>query len=540
MKKLLCLTCLSLFTISFSQELVLITFKDKPLSSHYLSNPIEMLTQKALDRRSKYAISLSDTDVPIHTDYIKAIKDLGIPVIASSRWFNGVFIEINEAQKTQISALSCVSGIESFVKNTSPGKQAKQPEILFSYPKPLYGVTDTQIEQIGLDHLHNLGYKGNGITIAIIDAGFPGVNTIPAFDYIRTRNQIKGGYDFVNDDVTIYSGNGHGTRVLSTIGGYVSDLYTGTAIDADFYLYITEKDGVEIPEEEVWWIAAAEKADSLGVDIINSSLGYSSFDDPRYNYTVSDLNGTTSFISRGAQTAAEKGIFVVVAAGNEGNSSWKKISVPADAKDVFSIGAVNAGGISALFSSYGPSADGRIKPDISAMGESASLVGEWGGISSGNGTSFSSPIIAGAVACLLQAFPNTPLSLLKQKIKESASLYLSPTDQQGYGVPNFTSVLGSLSTDEVEITPDAALTIYPNPVEDLLYIDLISGKSGDMKVQFFTYDGKWLHSWEEPVQSGKNHIPVLIPYLLRIHHTLIMKLKTPDGKNFSKKVVLFK
>ncbi|MDR1877876.1 MAG: S8 family serine peptidase [Flavobacteriaceae bacterium] len=537
MRRLFCVLHLFLFALSFSQELVLVKFKDKPSASYYFSAPTEMLTQKALDRRIKYNIPLSDTDVPVQADYVTAVKNLNIPVIAVSKWFNGVFAEISDVQRTELLSLGCVQGIESFVKNLTNFKTT-DPEFISSEFKNSSVYTDTQIEQIGLNHLHDLGYTGENVTIAIIDAGFPGVDTVPAFDYIRTNNQIKGGYNFVKGNNNIYSENNHGTRVLSTIGGNIPGQYKGTAIDADFYLFITETNDVEIPQEEVWWIAAAERADSLGVDIINTSLGYTMFDDPRYDYSISDLDGKTSFISRGAQMAAEKGIFVVVAAGNEGNKPWHKISVPADAEDVFSIGAVTGSGYSAAFSSYGPSADGRIKPDVSALGQGALTVNELGIILSGSGTSFSSPIMAGAIACLVQAYPNVLPSVIRQKIRESASLYANPSNQQGYGIPDFNSVLGSLSLDETEAS-SGGLYAYPNPVKDILHIKMFSERAGIVEIQFFAYSGQQVYSEKAKLVSGENHISISIPYPVQIYPQLIMKLKTPEGKSISRKLQFF-
>ncbi len=535
MKKIFYLFFLLATVFSFSQELVLIKFKDKPSKSHYLSNPIEMLTQKALDRRAKYSIPLSDNDVPVETSYVTDLRSLGISVIAVSKWFNGVFSEVTDVQKTQILTLSCVQGIESFVKNSSGSRMKSKIKTLPLF-KNMAASTDTQINQIGLNYLHDNGFKGNGITIAVLDAGFPGVNTVSAFDHMRPN--IKGGYNFVDHTDSFYSRDQHGTEVLSTIGGYVSGQYNGTAPDANFYLFITEKKESEIPQEEVWWIAAAEKSDSLGVDIINSSLGYNTFDDSRYDYTLADLDGKTSFISRGAQTATEKGIFVVVAAGNEGNNPWKKITVPADVQDVFAIGAVNSSGFPGSFSSYGPTADGRIKPDVSALGVSAAFFYSNGILSYGNGTSFSSPIIAGAVACLLQAYPTISPSVLRQKIRESVNLYSSPTDQMGYGIPNFATVFQALDVKEVQPNSND-LSIYPNPVRDgILHLKINSGKVENTEINFFSYTGQLIYSEKITLSSGENHITITLPPNVKKESHFILKMKLPNGKIVSQKIMV--
>ncbi len=534
MKKIFCFFYLCLSVFSFSQELVLIKFKDKPSQSYYLANPAEMLTQKSLDRRSKYSISLSDSDVPVETTYINAVKNLGVSIISVSKWFNGVFAKITSSQKTQILSLNCVLGIESFIENNSGAKEQVQNNP-FSLLKKTAAATDTQITQIGLDYLHDRGYKGSNITIAVLDAGFPGVNTASAFTH--TRPKIKGGYNFVDHNTNFYTRDSHGTQVLSIIGASVSGQYEGTATEADFYLYITEKKDVEIPEEEVWWIAAAEKADSLGVDIITSSLGYNTFDDYRYDYTQANLDGKTSFISRGAQTASEKGVFVIVSAGNEGNVSWKKITVPADAKDVFAIGAVNSSGFPGAFSSYGPSADNRIKPDVSALGVSAYFIYPDGTLGYGNGTSYSTPVIAGAVACLLEAYPTVSPSALRQKIRESANLYNSPTPQMGYGIPNFASVFQVLDIKEEKIIFND-FSIYPNPVQDgILYLKVTSKKAASTDVKFFNYTGQSVYSEKITLNSGENLLKITLPSYIK-KENLLLKCSLPDGKTISQKIIV--
>src|SRR5690606_26070527 len=245
------------------------------------------------------------------------------------------------------------------------------------------------------------------------------VDEVEGFAYLRNNDKIKGGYNFVDDDPFFYTRGSHGTMVLSTMGGFIENQYVGTAIDAEYYLFITEKSEEEIPQEEVWWIAAAERADSIGVDVINTSLGYNEFDDSRYNYTYEDMDGETAFITRGAQIAAEKGIMMVNSAGNSGNDDWCYITAPADGFDVFTIGAVDSDGTPAPFSSFGPTPDGRIKPDVAAHGYQTAVINPNGEINGSYGTSFSSPIMAGAMACFIQAFPNIHPSVLRQKVRES-------------------------------------------------------------------------------------------------------------------------
>lgn len=459
-------------------ELVFIFFNDKPNKAAFYANPLSELTQKSLDRRTALGIPLNDQDVPVEPLFIQSIENLGFTVTDISKWLNGVAVQANAAQISIIQNLPMVQSVESFAKISGPGtKMAPQHQNKFgNFQKSAlasfnYGNGSAQIDQINLRNLHVAGFTGSGITIAIIDTGYPAVDTANAYQRLWTNNQIKGGYNFVSKNTDIYNSalNPHGSVVLGAIGGYIDHVFVGSAPDADFYLYISENTAVEIPEEELYWIMAAEEADRKGADIINTSLGYNTFDDPKYSYTYSDMNGTASFIARGAQIAAEKGIIVMVAAGNSGASPWHYITTPADNQMVFTVGAVDDAGNSSTFSSYGPNAAGIIKPDAAARGTAAASVSVNGPISS-NGTSLATPIAAGGVACLLQAVnPATPRALIRSRLRETASLFPAHTDQMGYGILNFGGILQTfLSTHDVE---NPAVKVYPNPVVDYIYVE---------------------------------------------------------------------
>lgn len=474
-----------------AQDFVLIKFNDKPSSATYFANPTTMLSQKALDRRAKYNIQLNMQDVPVEQTYIDQITALGIEPVVISKWFNGIFAELTETQINQAENLSFVSEVESFVKNDGLNKNLNSPiQNKFQVEDQIldfdYGNTEVQVTQLSLDYLHNLGFTGEGITIAVLDAGFPGVDVVDGFAYLRDNGQIKGGYNFVDDDGFFYTRGSHGTVVLSTIGGFIENQYVGTAIDADFYLFITEKSEEEIPQEEAWWIAGAERADSLGVDVINTSLGYNEFDDSRYNYVYEDMNGETAFITRGAQIATEKGIMVVNSAGNSGNDPWHYITSPADGIDVFTIGAVDDNGDPAGFSSYGPTPDGRIKPDVAAHGSWTYVIEPDGNIGISFGTSFSSPIMSGAMACLMQAFPEVQPSELRQLVRESASHFSNPTDQLGYGIPDFETAYHRLLSVG-DVNAETAISIYPNPTKG--FVNVQSDKE-IKSLQLISIEGK--------------------------------------------------
>ncbi len=478
MKKFILTSFFLLFiSINAQSELVFVFFNGKPNAAAFYANPLSELSQKSLNRRTAQGIALNIQDAPLEQTYVQNIQNLGFTVIDYSKWLNGVAVNATAAQVTTLQAQPYVQSVESFAKNSqvvvknqiqhSDKFSEFNKAALFNYN---YGTGANQIDQINLRNLHIAGYSGNGIAIAVIDTGFPTVNTGSVYQRLWTNNKIKGGYNFINKSTDIYntSLNAHGSYVLGAIGGYIDGSFVGSAPDADFYLYATENAAVEIPEEQLYWIMAAEEADRQGVDIINTSLGYSTFDDPKYNYTYADMNGTKSFIARGAQIASEKGILVVVSAGNSGQEPWHYITTPADNAKVFTIGAVDAAGASSGFSSYGPNALGVIKPDASARGTAAATVYN-NAATSASGTSLSAPIAAGGIACLLQAIPaSTSREVIKNRLRETASLYPNNTAQMGYGILNFGNVLQTyLETDHLQLNDQ--FLIYPNPTTDRIY-----------------------------------------------------------------------
>ena len=327
---------------------------------------------------------------------------------------------------------------------------------------------------IGVDDLHQHvdSYTGTGMTVAVIDAGFTNVNTMNGFQRLRDANGILGGYDFVdrNTDVYAYTGNSHGTWVLSDMAGFIEDQFVGTAPDASYYLFRTENAATETPLEESLWIEAAERADSLGVDVINSSLGYTTFDNPNYNYTPAQMDGNTAYITKGANIAFEKGILVVNSAGNSGSSSWGIVGAPADGAGVFSIGAVKADGTYASFSSRGSSAQPTQKPDVVAQGQASYVINTNDNITTLNGTSFSAPILAGGIVCLWQALPTKSNAEIMQLVRESASQYSTPDNFLGYGIPDL-DLARTLSNNDFQ-NDTTTVKLYPNPVSNQLTIQL--------------------------------------------------------------------
>lgn len=467
MKKLFLLSVFLGLSVS-AQEDAWVYLADKPDAEFYLNNPLEMLSQRALDRRAAQNIMLSVQDVPVFPSYIDQVESaVGIEVMAQSKWLNALHVRGSQSDIQALLALPFVASVDyanhslndqgrSVAARTSAVNKSLDVQIDFPY-----GNSANQIEMLGGHLLHQQDYTGTGKIVAVLDAGFPGVNTLAPFARLRDNNLILGGYNFPDRDENIYSRSTHGTLVLSTMGGYVENQLVGTAPDASYYLFITEDTNSENPVEESYWVEAAEMADSLGVDVINSSLGYFTYDNPSYSYIYADMDGNTGFASRGATIAVQKGIAVVVSAGNSGNSANPHINVPSDAENILCVGAVNPAGTYVSFSSIGPSADGRIKPDVMAQGQQSVVANTLGNVVTGNGTSFASPILAGMVTSLWQAVPELTAAQLMQAVRESAHLYDNPNPQYGYGIPNFQDALdAALSVVSFDKT---RVKVYPNP-----------------------------------------------------------------------------
>jgi hypothetical protein len=339
------------------------------------------------------------------------------------------------------------------------------------YDPAKYGTAIDQLTQLKGQYLHRQGFRGKGIQIAILDAGFLNANTITAFDSLRNSDRILGTRDFVDPHSDIYKQNYHGMSVLSCMGGNLPGSLIGTAPDASFYLIRSEDVTTEYLIEEDNWVAAAEYADSLGVDVINSSLGYNLFDDPKMNHTYNDLNGKKTRVTQGANMAFQKGILVFSSAGNEGSKTWKHIIAPADGENVIGVAAVDNTGAWATFSSVGPAFGGAIKPNVAAMGSGTTLALSNGTIGYANGTSFSSPVLAGMGACLLQANPYAGVKMAKLAIEQSANQYNKPDSLLGYGIPDFEKADKYLKINSATyLNWESSWAISPNPFTDFLFI----------------------------------------------------------------------
>ncbi|MBP1841434.1 S8 family serine peptidase [Formosa algae] len=502
--KWLFIICIGFQLQVFGQEDAWVYFSDKSDVEASIANPTSILTQKAIDRKQRHGIEIDGRDVPVNESYISTLKTQDdILILAKSKWFNAVHVRGEEAAIRSLLDFSFVSEIE-FADKTLSATSRRETQSEFSEAASVtdfvYGEATNQVEMIQVHTLHNQDYTGTGMTIAVLDGGFPNVNTIGAFQNLRDNNNLLGGYDFVNRNSDIYADTqgDHGTWVLSTMAGYIENEFVGTAPDAAYYLFITEDGAAENPLEESLWVEAAERADSLGVDIINTSLGYKTFDNPNYDYTDEDLDGLTAYITRGATIASEKGILMVTSAGNSGASG---VGAPADSEAVFSIGAVDASGVYAYFSSQGSEIQPSIKPDVSAQGLGSVVVSKTNTIISLNGTSFSAPILAGGLACLWQALPDLSNTELKALVRASSSQYTTPDYFLGYGIPNLASALeeGTLGVEEFSQT--SQLVMYPNPTKHTVFFKTGSDIS-TLKIRVFDVLGKQILSQTLSPQEG--------------------------------------
>ena len=469
--------------------------KDKPNNQVYFADPLIMLSHRAMDRRERFGIALDMHDVPVDQSYIDNVRSqAGITVLAKSKWLNALHVQGSQADIQKLKDLEFVLSIEyvdnnlntsskpSIINNRyTPGSKFSN-EVIFDY-----GKSTAQIEMLGVQELHHETFLGEDMQIAVMDAGFPGVDTMLAFDRLRSNQQLLGGYNFVDRNKNYFVRSTHGTSVLSTMAGFLDGEYVGSAPEADYYLFITEDNSREVPLEESLWVEAAEMADSLGVDIINTSLGYSVFfDDDAYNYTYDEMDGNTAFISRGARMAFSRGMILVNSAGNEGNDPWKYINAPADVAEVLSVGAVDGNEQIAAFSSFGPTADGRIKPDALAQGAGVQIINLSDNVVSSNGTSFSGPLLAGAVACLWQALPDKSNLEILQLIRASGHLAENPTDQEGYGIPDLAELFSEHYVPPVPITEMHA---YPNPTREFIHF-VIPDQTQDLQFTLYNMLGK--------------------------------------------------
>lgn len=515
-----------------NNQLYHIKLKDKENNRYSLENAGEFLSQRSLERRQKQGIQLGKDDLPVSESYLLELEAMGLKPIVVSKWLNTVI-----ASSSNYDLLESIRS-KPFVQNASLANDLNNSVISFQEEKPFfaneyydqnyipvvnqhksiqvfdYGDSFNQIDMLNGIELHNNGYTGEGMVIAVLDAGFTNVNQLEAFDNLWDNDRILGSRDYVQpgNDVFAPGVHDHGMSVLSVMGGFLPGSLIGSAPDASYYLIRTEDGSAEYLMEEYFWVMGAEYADSLGVDIINSSLGYTEFDDPEENHTYEDLEGNTTVITIGADKAAEKGILVCNSAGNYADDPWLYIGAPADADSILTVGAVDPEGNWATFSSIGPTSDGRIKPTIVGQGQQTIVAAPWGGIFAGDGTSFSSPLLAGMTACLWQANPDFTNMEVIQALIQSASQYTEPDEYLGYGMPDFQeadNILGVVNISDNDFLFE--VEVSPNPFNDILNLNLNIDVDGNIGLSIIDITGREIYNYSDRLNSGKQTLNLEIP-----------------------------
>lgn len=447
------------------QNRYMVFFKDKEGISYTLDNPIAFLSQGAVDRRIRQGIDIEVRDLPVQSAYVDGVRGAGAEVFHTTRWMNGVLVVCEASVISTVQSLPYVDRVE-FVSPPSGGESGGRRSFNFRSKNNHAGIeTESQLSMLGIHRMHEGDYTGAGVTIAVLDSGFPGVDKVAAFRHIFEADRFAQAvsYDFVHHSADVFQYDDHGTEVLSVIGALIPDAYTGGAFAASFQLFVTEDVVTEYRIEEYNWLFAAERADSAGADIIHSSLGYYDFDEPSMNYSLSQMDGKTAVVTQAAQLAAERGIIVVTSAGNEGNiASWRIITAPADAVDVLAIGGVNSTREKTNSSSIGPSADNRIKPDLAALGMGVKVVKGNGQISTASGTSLAAPLVTSLAAGLVQRYPDLTSREIMTLLKQTASQATRPDNLLGYGIPNFQAVVNF----QERVPQTSVFEIFPNPLKD--------------------------------------------------------------------------
>ncbi|MBL7885697.1 MAG: S8 family serine peptidase [Flavobacterium sp.] len=511
MKKILLLIVLLVANVTFSQEEdAWVFFTDKPNAQFYLDNPLQMLTQRALDRRATQGIPLNVNDAPIEpTYYIQVATYEGITVKAKSKWMNCVHVRGTQQSILALNELSFVQSIQFADNSLNSGGKKSNPKPISPINKTLdvaesfnYGNSQNQIQMLNGHLIHQANYTGQGKIIAVLDSGFINVDSTSPFQRLFDNNLILGGYNYVSQNEDVYSLHNHGTMTLSCMGGFVDGELVGTAPNANYYLFVTEDVTEENPVEESYWVEAAEEADRLGVDIISTSLGYYGYDNPNYSHVYTNMTGDVAFASRGANIAFSKGMIVVASAGNSGGNPepLNHIGVPAEATNVLAVGAVQANENYASFSSIGPGYPNRIKPEVMAQGQASVVANTSGTIQTASGTSFSCPIMAGMIASFWSVFPDFSNQQIIQLVKQSADRYTNPTDQYGYGIPDFGLAMnmGLLAVNQNQMEQ---FQFFPNPTNE--NITLVSTSILGSEVTFYNSLGQVVltKKIENPIQT---------------------------------------
>ncbi|MEM1321744.1 MAG: S8 family serine peptidase [Bacteroidota bacterium] len=497
-----------------------VEFTDKKNTPYSLLQPWDYLSPRALDRRARQGIPITEQDLPVDPNYLQALTQEGATIATRSKWLNAAMIVADSLMMSKIANLPFVATTEYvgrhiekryFLRETNKNRDYRD-----DYPQVngRYGYGTPQIQLLKGEKLHQLGFEGQGMLIAVLDGGFVNVDIMPFFDSLQAEGRLLMGRDFVDDDEYVYESSSHGSKVLSVMAADLPGLLTGTAPASSYVCIKTEDTRGEYLMEECNWVAGAEYADSLGADIINSSLGYTTFNDTSMNYTFEELDGLHSRASRAADIAFSKGMIVVNSAGNSGSDAWRTIGAPADAWDVVSVAATRYDGSKASFSSFGPSADGRIKPTVAAVGQQVMVASTYSyQIDISNGTSFASPTMAGAISALWSAFPDRSNQEIVAAVEQSASQYTAPNDSLGYGIPDFVKAYGLLKGERAD-----SRALRATLVDDQV---LLASDTLNREVELKIYDVLGRRLWDKTITlaagvEGRVHLPLGLPVLYKV------------------------
>ncbi|MCM0041878.1 MAG: S8 family peptidase [Algoriphagus sp.] len=522
-----------------SQDRYAVFFKFKPQQEFSIANPSKFLTSKAMQRRDREKIGLDSLDLPVSTIYVQGLRTLAQEILYVSKWLNAAVVVADSAGKKGMEALPFVQKVQWVAKGvvSRTGARLNQESQLAPPKTKKWAVEESyreaaayafQNQLLGIPDMHQAGFTGKGVTVAIFDAGFPGLDKASAFSHLFTNKQVLGQLNVVRPWVKeVFRDNEHGTQVASLIVANQAETLVSGAHQAQVIFAITEDVATEYPVEELNWVRAAEYADSLGVDIINSSLGYRDFDEPKLTYTTAQLDGNTTYVSRGASLAAKRGILIVTSVGNYGSAGSSSLVAPADAVGILAVGSVNSSSTVSAFSSRGPTADGRIKPELVAFGQSPVLIRGSGQVSAAAGTSFSAPQIAALAAGLWEAKPAWTKEDLITNLIKSGTQFASPDQNLGYGIPNFRGAFygALLGINEEE---EGGWTVYPNPVtEDQIYIRF--GQELSFRIQLLDSLGRPV--LEKMLLRNSTKDPYLLPLNSLSSGLYLMQLM--DGKEIA-------
>lgn len=505
-----------------AQNRYIVHFKDKNATPFSVSSPDKFLAPRAIARRLEQGIDITASDFPVNPAYVQQVTTAGAKVYFTSRWLNCALVQTTPEVAISLSLLVCVDRVEY----VAPGPRLPTGRIKAGKAKKQTGgaeATKQQLAMLGIDEMHADDIHGKGVLVAVMDSGFPGVDVTEPFQHLFANNRIVDVHDFVQNSKDVYRYDDHGTEVFSVIAAN-SATYTGGAYEASFLLYATE-DNFEYRVEEYNWLFAAERADSIGADVIHTSLGYNTdFDDSSMDYNKStDLNGKVAVISKAAAAALARGIVVVCSAGNEGGNSWGLVTPPADVDGVIAVGSITSQGARSTFSSTGPTSDNRIKPDVVALGSGVSVVRQSGNNGFTSGTSLAAPIVTSLIIGLIERFPDIDPNTIAQQVVATASQAEHPDNFLGYGIPDYTEVKVAIEG----LVPLEEISVYPNPTDTGKFSVRFRQTGVQATIIVYDLNGRILSSHTVDVQHNNNPIEINIAELPAASY--LVKVKTSDN-----------